>query len=48
MKAVMLAHDLITAGSTEIVVAGGMESMIERALFARPRRAPAIAWGMGA
>jgi acetyl-CoA C-acetyltransferase len=27
MKAVMLAHDLITAGSAEIVVAGGMESM---------------------
>jgi len=27
MKAVMLAHDLITAGSNEIVVAGGMESM---------------------
>ena len=25
MKAVMLAHDLITAGSNEIVVAGGME-----------------------
>ncbi len=27
MKAVMLAHDLILAGSAEIVVAGGMESM---------------------
>lgn len=27
MKATMLAHDLITAGSAEIVVAGGMESM---------------------
>jgi acetyl-CoA C-acetyltransferase len=27
MKAVMLAHDLIVAGSAEIVVAGGMESM---------------------
>lgn len=27
MKAVMLAHDLIAAGSAEIVVAGGMESM---------------------
>src|ERR1700680_4154976 len=27
MKAVMLGHDLITAGSAEIVVAGGMESM---------------------
>ena len=27
MKAVMLAHDLIRAGSADIVVAGGMESM---------------------
>jgi acetyl-CoA C-acetyltransferase len=27
MKAAMLAHDLITAGSADIVVAGGMESM---------------------
>ncbi len=27
MKAMMLAHDLIAAGSAEIVVAGGMESM---------------------
>lgn len=27
MKAIMLAHDLITAGSAGIVVAGGMESM---------------------
>jgi len=27
MKAVMLAHDLIVAGSASIVVAGGMESM---------------------
>jgi len=27
MKAVMLAHDLIRAGSAEVVVAGGMESM---------------------
>lgn len=27
MKAVMLAHDLIAAGSNEIMVAGGMESM---------------------
>ncbi|MGA8277737.1 MAG: thiolase family protein [Rhodanobacteraceae bacterium] len=27
MKAVMLAHDLIKAGSVDIVVAGGMESM---------------------
>ncbi|MFG1399494.1 acetyl-CoA C-acyltransferase [Roseixanthobacter pseudopolyaromaticivorans] len=27
MKATMLAHDLIAAGSTEIVVSGGMESM---------------------
>lgn len=27
MKAVMLAHDLLLAGSAEVVVAGGMESM---------------------
>ncbi|HVC12182.1 MAG TPA: acetyl-CoA C-acetyltransferase [Burkholderiales bacterium] len=27
MKAAMLAHDLLTAGSMEVVVAGGMESM---------------------
>jgi acetyl-CoA C-acetyltransferase len=27
MKAAMLAHDLITAGTNEIMVAGGMESM---------------------
>ena len=27
MKATMLAHDLILAGSTDVVVAGGMESM---------------------
>jgi acetyl-CoA C-acetyltransferase len=27
MKAAMLAHDLLTAGSAEIVIAGGMESM---------------------
>lgn len=27
MKAVMLAHDLIKAGSAEVIVAGGMESM---------------------
>lgn len=27
MKAVMMAHDLIKAGSAEVVVAGGMESM---------------------
>jgi acetyl-CoA C-acetyltransferase len=27
MKAIMLAHDLISAGSAEVIVAGGMESM---------------------
>ena len=27
MKAVMLAHDLLLAGSANIIVAGGMESM---------------------
>ena len=32
MKATMLAHDLILAGSADIVLAGGMESMSQRAL----------------
>src|SRR5215213_2603638 len=27
MKAAMLAHDLLVAGSAEVIVAGGMESM---------------------
>ena len=27
MKAAMLAHDILTAGSVEVIVAGGMESM---------------------
>ena len=27
MKATMLAHDLLVAGSAEVIVAGGMESM---------------------
>jgi acetyl-CoA C-acetyltransferase len=27
MKAVMFGHDLIKAGSAEVVIAGGMESM---------------------
>ena len=29
MKAIMLAHDVIKAGSANIVVAGGMESMTQ-------------------
>ncbi len=36
MKAVMLAHDLLTAGSNEIMVAGGMENMT-RAPYLLPR-----------
>ncbi len=27
MKAVMLAHDLLLAGTNEVMIAGGMESM---------------------
>ncbi len=39
MKATMLAHDLILAGSAEIVVAGGMESMSNAPyLLAKARR----------
>ena len=45
MKATMLAHDLIVAGTAEIVVAGGMESMTN-APYLLPRRGPATAWGM--
>jgi len=38
MKAIMLAHDLIKAGSAEVVVAGGMESMTNapHMVLARP------------
>ncbi len=40
MKATMLAHDLLLAGSAEIALAGGMESMSNAPyLLARgPRR----------
>ena len=42
MKATMLAHDIIKAGSAEIVLSGGMESM-SNAPYLWPRRAAAIA-----
>lgn len=45
MKAAMLAHDLILAGSADVIVAGGMESMTN-APYLLPRRAGAIAWAM--
>ncbi len=39
MKATMLAHDLILAGSAEIVIAGGMESMTNAPYFIPGARA---------
>jgi acetyl-CoA C-acetyltransferase len=47
MKAVMLAHDLLLAGSANIIVAGGMESMSNAPIFSIAR-APAIAWATAA
>ena len=38
MQAAMLAHDALAAGSADVVVAGGMESMTQRALPAAKRR----------
>jgi acetyl-CoA C-acetyltransferase len=43
MKAAMLAHDLIAAGSAEIVVAGGMESM-SNAPYLLPKARAATGW----
>ena len=41
MKAAMLGHDLLAAGSAEVVVAGGMESMSNAPyLLDRARRLP--------
>ena len=40
MKAVMLAHDLLRAGSAEMVVAGGMESMSNAPYLLARARAP--------
>ncbi len=42
MKATMLAHDLILAGSNEVMVAGGMESM-SNAPYLLPKARAAIA-----
>ena len=39
MKATMLAHDLIVAGSNQVVVAGGMESMTNAPYLMSPARA---------
>jgi acetyl-CoA C-acetyltransferase len=40
MKAVMLAHDLIVAGSAGTMVAGGMESMTQAPYLIPKARAP--------
>jgi acetyl-CoA C-acetyltransferase len=45
MKAAMFANDLLLAGSNEIIVAGGMESMTN-APTCSPRHVPAIAWAI--
>ena len=44
MKAVMLAHDQILAGSADVLVAGGMESM-SNAPYLLERARSDIAWG---
>ncbi len=44
MKAVMLGHDLLVAGSAKIVVAGGMESMTNAPYLLSTAPAPAIEW----
>lgn len=46
MKAVMLGHDLILAGSAEVVVAGGMESM-SNAPYLLPRARTGYRMGHG-
>jgi acetyl-CoA C-acetyltransferase len=46
MKAAMLAHDLLTAGSAEIVVAGGMESMTN-APYLLPKARAGLRMGHG-
>jgi acetyl-CoA acetyltransferase len=45
MKAVMQAADMIKAGSAEIVVAGGMESMTN-APYVLPKHVQVTAWVM--
>jgi acetyl-CoA C-acetyltransferase len=45
MKAVMLAHDEIVAGSCNIIIAGGMESMTNAPYFLRnARQGYRLAW----
>ncbi len=46
MKAVMLAHDLIKAGSAEVVIAGGMESM-SNAPYLLPKARGGLRMGHG-
>ncbi|UQY35704.1 acetyl-CoA C-acyltransferase [Pseudomonas fulva] len=46
MKAVMLAHDLIRAGSAEVMVAGGMESM-SNAPYLLPKARGGLRMGHG-
>ncbi|WP_100641674.1 thiolase family protein [Alteromonas facilis] len=46
MKAVMMAHDLIKAGSAEVVVAGGMESM-SNAPYILPKARAGMRMGHG-
>jgi len=46
MKAVMLAHDLIKAGSAEVMVAGGMESM-SNAPYLLPKARGGLRMGHG-
>lgn len=45
MKATMLAHDLLLAGSANVIVSGGMESMTNAPIYCQ-RRVVDIAWGM--
>lgn len=46
MKAVMLAHDLIKAGSNEVMIAGGMESM-SNAPYLLPKARAGLRMGHG-
>ena len=46
MKTVMLAHDAIKAGSTEVIVAGGMESMTQ-APYLLPQARQGMRFGHG-
>ncbi|NDZ17553.1 acetyl-CoA C-acyltransferase [Variovorax sp. WS11] len=46
MKAVMMAHDLLVAGSSEVIVAGGMESM-SNAPYLLPKARAGLRLGHG-